>query len=581
MTLIPTLLVLILFFSQLHDMIISNTIRLEQEHATKTYHALENSIAEVTSVSDAILSDSFFRTSLLTDTISYQSTEDSSQRTEDFIQTIHSLMGNNKISDIRIYTTFSDTSLYETYSVFQPISETKGSYWSGIFDGSSITSLYCPSFYLTSKEINQYGDYALITEITSYQLSGETTTSYVAVYFRSDYLTVLLTEAENNSAYTYVNYIINERDTLVASSDYNLSGTYLMDYETVQSMFMSSNNFIQKNILNNNVYACFYHIVGTDWYMVSILPEAPLLKKSTITLIIISAVYLFFLTCAYLMATILTHSITKRIGSVISQMGNNVHTGKLMPMQKSDFHDEISTLIDTYNFMIDQLNQLNEQQIKAVNYLRISEFNILQAQINPHFLYNTMTMINWLSLNGKNQKVTEAVQALSHFYRLTFSQSETFTTVENEIQHVQLYVQLQNMRFDDNISFIVDIPDELLNQSIPKLTLQPLVENSIQHGIMEKKSRQGSIIITGWTDDNTNTILITDNGVGIPPENLSHILTGELKSPNGNNIGVYNTHQRLQILYGKKYGLSYSSIVGEGTEAEITFPADSFSTKYQ
>ena len=215
-----------------------------------------------------------------------------------------------------------------------------------------------------------------------------------------------------------------------------------------------------------------------------------------------------------------------------------------------------------------------ENQAKAAEDLRIAEFRSLQAQINPHFLYNTMDMINWLAQQGRTSEVSNAIQNLSRFYKLSLSRKESLSTIASEEEHVSIYVHIQNMRFHDSISFISDIPDELMDFSIPKLTLQPVVENSILHGIMEKPSKSGTIVLTGWREGGDIVLLISDDGVGIPPEKLSHILSGKGRSSSGgSNIAIYNTHRRLQILYGEKYGLSYQSTEGSGTEVQIRLPA--------
>ena len=146
--------------------------------------------------------------------------------------------------------------------------------------------------------------------------------------------------------------------------------------------------------------------------------------------------------------------------------------------------------------------------------------------------------------------------------------------MHKEEEHVSIYVHLQNMRYHDSISFISDIPDELMEYQIPKLTLQPVIENSILHGILEKTSKSGTIVLTGWMEDGDIVLLISDDGVGIAPDKLPVILSGEGTSiSGGTNIAIYNTHRRLQVLYGADYGLTYSSDVGKGTEVQIRIPA--------
>lgn len=141
-----------------------------------------------------------------------------------------------------------------------------------------------------------------------------------------------------------------------------------------------------------------------------------------------------------------------------------------------------------------------------------------------------------------------------------------------ELEHISIYVHLQNMRFHNGIELVIDIPDEMLEYHIPKLTLQPVIENAILHGIMEKESKSGSIVITGWLESNDAVLLISDDGIGMSDEQLKHILSGTGISKKGTNIAIYNTHQRLTLLYGPHYGLSYSSVQGVGTEVQIRIP---------
>ena len=468
------------------------------------------------------------------------------------------------ISGLQIYMDFPPQSvrLFSddlTKDYFSPMSKARGTYWYGIFQGNRNTQeMFCPSFYLGPREKKNYGDMAYICPLSLYYHSTAYK-AYLAVYYSDDKLTSIL--SDNLSLEGSVSYIVNERDAIVATSDLSLSGIYQLDYDTIKASFMSSNNFIERNILDTKVYAGFYSISNTDWFMVTVLPSPPLIHASNRLMVQIVLIYAVFLVLALIFANVLAHSITGRLSSVIRQM-QTVRHGPPTPMESPQAHDEIGNLIDTYNYMTRKMEELMEKQAKAAEDLRIAEFNSLQAQINPHFLYNTMDMINWMALQGQTDEISHAVQSLSRFYKLTLSRKKGISTIARELEHVTIYVQLQ------------DIPDELSEYQIPKLTLQPVVENSILHGILEKESKSGTIVITGWMENEDIVLLISDDGVGISPEILSTILSGKGKSQSGGtNIAVYNTHRRLQILYGNNYGLTYSSKPGEGTEVEIRFPA--------
>ena len=573
---VPAFLTVFLFYGKLYSMVVSNTIRQEQDASAKTAPLIERTMETILATTRNITGQNFFQE------LFYMPVSDSAEELAtsnhaiDFKNAVQRLTTDSIVTDVRIYVDFpNDLKELDTYpntaNILAPLSQAKGTYWYGIFQGNrNAQEMFCPSFYLGSREKKNYGDMAYICPLSLYYHSTAYK-AYLAVYYSDDKLTSIL--SDNLSLEGSVSYIVNERDAIVATSDPSLSGIYQLDYDTIKASFMSSNNFIERNILDTKVYAGFYSISNTDWFMVTVLPSPPLIHASNRLMIQIALIYAVFLVLALIFANVLAHSITGRLSSVIRQM-QTVRHGPPTPMDSPSAHDEIGDLIDTYNYMTRKMDELMKTQAKAAEDLRIAEFNSLQAQINPHFLYNTMDMINWMALQGQTDEISHAVQSLSRFYKLTLSRKKGISTIARELEHITIYVQLQNMRYHDSIELITDIPDELSEYQIPKLTLQPVVENSILHGILEKESKSGTIVITGWMENADVVLLVSDDGVGIPPEILSTILSGNGNSQSGGtNIAVYNTHRRLQILYGNDYGLTYSSKPGEGTEVEIRFPA--------
>ena len=573
---VPAFLTVFLFYGRLYNMVVSNTIRQEQDASAKTAPLIERTMDTILATTRNITGQNFFQE------LFYMPVSDSAEKLAtsnhaiDFKNAVQCLTTDSIVTDVRIYVDFpDDLKELDTYpntaNILAPLSQAKGTYWYGIFQGNrNAQEMFCPSFYLGSREKKNYGDMAYICPLSLYYHSTAYK-AYLAVYYSDDKLTSIL--SDNLSLEGSVSYIVNERDAIVATSDPSLSGIYQLDYDTIKASFMSSNNFIERNILDTKVYAGFYSISNTDWFMVTVLPSPPLIHASNRLMIQIALIYAVFLVLALIIANVLAHSITGRLSSVIRQM-QTVRHGPPTPMDSPSAHDEIGDLIDTYNYMTRKMDELMKTQAKAAEDLRIAEFNSLQAQINPHFLYNTMDMINWMALQGQTDEISHAVQSLSRFYKLTLSRKKGISTIARELEHITIYVQLQNMRYHDSIELITDIPDELSEYQIPKLTLQPVVENSILHGILEKESKSGTIVITGWMENADVVLLVSDDGVGIPPEILSTILSGNGNSQSGGtNIAVYNTHRRLQILYGNDYGLTYSSKLGEGTEVEIRFPA--------
>lgn len=572
---IPMVAIAVLFFTQLYDMIVADTVRKEQEAAIQTAPMIEETVADILAAYGQLTGHEFYnklvnpaRTEALEDFVD-------SRDAEAFRKEAEELAEGGLIRDIRLYVDIPDDGGLFSENALSPLAESmdrvRRTYWYGIFAGEPSNSrLFCPSFYLGTYEKGAYGDMAYISRgRTIYE--GRWVTFYLAVYFSQEHLDELL--KNNMSSNSSVAYIINNRDSMVATTDIALSGTYHFSYDTVRESVMSSNNFISRNILGEDVYAGFNRIRNTDWFLVVAVPSEPLIQKSRIFIGLFVLVYLGCILLSFMIATLLSRSLTNRLSAVIDQM-SKCRLGLPAALPDSDAQDEIGELVDSYNYMTHIIHDLVEEQAKAAEDLRIAEFNSLQAQMNPHFLYNTMDMINWLSQQGRSQEVTMAVQKLSRFYKLTLSRKQSLSTIQDELEHVSIYVELLNMRFADNIDFIVDMPDSLMERPIPKLTFQPVVENSILHGIMEKEEKEGTIVLTGWEEEKGIVILISDDGVGIQPDILENILAEKkiAEGSSGTNIAVYNTHRRLQLMYGVEYGLRYSSTPGAGTEVEIRIP---------
>ena len=579
LVLVPTLVIALLIYNQLSEVILSNTVHSEQTLSRQTASSIESSIAQVISSSNLIISDGYFTKMLEydTDTISKKiiSDPDFVNDTLSFLNKSSALIDDMNVTDIKIYldSPYEDmysNSAFSTYNIFRPVSDIEGSYWHGIFSSTNDRILVCPTLYLTHHEISTSGEFAVARRINYTNTSSTTAAAYVVVFFSKDNIDSIL--KKNISITGSATYLVNSRDTFVSSSNSNLAGKYFLDYKEIQDAVPDTTKFETMTFASQKTYIGYREVSGTDWYMVSVVPVDSVLNQNRNILWLFGVSYFIFLGIAYFFSLKLSNSITRRISSVIRQM-KLVEGGKPRPLARRLEHDEVGDLIDTYNYMSNEINSLMEKDVKAANDLRIAEFKALQSQINPHFLYNTLDMINWLSKSGKSEEVSTAVQALSKFYKLTLGKGNIIVSIGEELSHVSLYVQLQNMRYKDKIHFFIDVPDDLLEYEIPKFVLQPIVENSIQHGIFGKESKEGNIVITGWAEDENIVFIVSDDGIGVPPEKMKTILSGKGDSSIGSNIGIYNTHKRLQLYYDKSYGLTYRSSESTGTDVEIRIPA--------
>ncbi|WP_378954840.1 PocR ligand-binding domain-containing protein [Pelosinus sp. sgz500959] len=206
--------------------------------------------------------------------------------------------------------------------------------------------------------------------------------------------------------------------------------------------------------------------------------------------------------------------------------------------------------------------------------LRASELKALQAQVNPHFLFNTLNTIARLALLEGASRTQEVVYALSDLLRDNLRDIDVLRTLEEEIKSVKDYLMIQKMRFGDRIQSYIDIDPQIMTTVIPALTLQPLIENAIIHGL-EKKVNGGTIHVRGYYEGDTIIISVIDTGVGVSMERIRSIFRAEkqLKTHGETTgLGIINVHKRIQHYYGSEYGLQIESKIGEGTSNYIRFP---------
>lgn len=574
LVLVPTLVVFLFLYGRLSHIITDNTIESEQALVTQTADTLGATVSRLHLAMDSITSNPFLSEATYTsDIYGYLSAKQSSPQALEFFSNINSLIDHEFITAVKIYVPIDKGLKFDSSSfsgVISSVDNVAGSYWQGIFAGQpDSVSLLCPSFYLTTGEIRELGSLAYIQKFTNLaNPDGEC--SYIVIYFSKKYVENML--HNNLTSTNSVYYLINSRNSIVASSNLRLAGTYLKRYEAIPEAVGSTEEFATTRILEEDLYMGYRDIDNTDWRLVSVIPVNSVFSEGQNILINTAALYLIFVVLACAAAIFLSGSLAKRLSLVVEKIDQN--RGKnLVPFEDNEDKDEIGQLVYNYNAMVERINQLMEEQTETAEKLKVSEVKALQAQINPHFLYNMLDMINWLAQSGKQREVSLAVQTLSKFYKLTLSKKNIMTPIREELRHVDLYVKLQNMRYEDNISFLIDVPDEILDFEIPKLILQPIVENSIQHGIFEKESKKGSIVIMAWLEGGDIIFVVSDDGIGISSEKLPLILDGTYEDGRGSNIGIYNTHLRLQLLYGKEYGLRYDSTYGRGTEVHVRLPA--------
>jgi two-component system sensor histidine kinase YesM len=263
----------------------------------------------------------------------------------------------------------------------------------------------------------------------------------------------------------------------------------------------------------------------------------------------------------------------KRLHDVTTTITKN----DLQALVTHDNVDEITELGMSFNIMIGRIRELLDSKIKEQENLKKAELRALQAQINPHFLYNTLDTIIWMAEAKKTDQVIEIVSALSSFFRISLSKGRDWITIGEEVERVRSYLTIQKMRYRDILDYQIEVDDGVASNTILKLILQPLVENALYHGI--KNKRQGGTITVRAKQKNENEVLleVEDNGIGFTPEKLAQLQaeldddSGEIRLESGFAIG--NVNKRIRLYYGRQYGLSIKSEYYTGTCATLVIPA--------
>jgi two-component system, sensor histidine kinase YesM len=325
---------------------------------------------------------------------------------------------------------------------------------------------------------------------------------------------------------------------------------------------------------SGNYFYLYRPIPSSEWSMVTEIPLIEIVEESRKLRSDLLLLLLIISTVAYFIAYVLARSVTRRISQLSTHL-KDVQQGRLKALPKQQGRDEVGELIRTYNYMIEKIEQMNHEHYRLGQEMKNAELKALQSQINPHFLYNTLDMINWMANRGMNQEIKGVVKALSRFYKVSLSNGRDIISLREEIDHVSFYVSIQNIRFDHKIQFIVSVPDELLNTPIPKITLQPIVENAIMHGILGRASREGTIRIKVYEDGEDIVITVEDDGVGMDADKLTLLRNGEgspMEQEVGSGYGTMNVMLRLQSYFGEEYGLAFASQPGVGTTVMLRLP---------
>lgn len=567
--LVPLLIIFLYTYTKMSKLSYDNLLKLTNQSFEQSKNFIDYKLSRIFDISNSIVVDSELSNILTKDPSNYTLNQEviDLYKLRDFT----SLYQYNKdISNVRIYVNNNFNYLIDNVNIFKinSIEESKAFY---DLNSMKLRFLWYTQTSIDSKDITYSNDYLSLLKPIKNPSDYTKDIGYLILNFEKSSIKDIVNKI--NPIDGGISYIVDSSGMIITSSESNEFTKNPVNIDVDIIKYYADNQLPQSKIIidNNNYYIQSYLLNKTDWYLVNILSEKNLLAE-----INPQKAYLIYLSlfCAFtsiLIAVLFVKSINRRLSKVIKGM-REVNNGNFDYYIEDNKTDELGELTSTYNYMVKTITILNREQYDNGKSVKNAELKALQSQINPHFLYNTLDMINWMSYKNQNEEIRLTVKSLVQFYKLSLNKGKDLSTIHDELLHISVYVQIQNMRYNNRITLKIDIDKSIEYSSIPKITLQPIVENAINHGILAKGGENGTITISGYLENDDIILKISDDGIGITDEYIELILTeGSLKST-GSGYGLKNINTRLKLTYGNNYGLAFINNDTIGTTVIIKIP---------
>ncbi len=355
------------------------------------------------------------------------------------------------------------------------------------------------------------------------------------------------------------------------SEETSLTQNHRNDIEVAIGQILSESDQSTKiSIIDGEQYLLsVMNIPVNNWKIVGLIPYQEILSRTNIIEKSIGIVLVVFVVIMFLFMLRISYLINNPIKKLSKTM-KIVESGNFDIQVDVGTNDEFGNLASSFNHMLQRINLLTAKEIDNQKKVRIAELKAWQAQINPHFLYNTLESISWMARLNKIDKVEEMINSLSTYFRISISRGSDLITLRDELTHVEKYLSIQKIRYDKKLNYSIEVPDEILEYKTIKMLLQPLVENSIYHGIKEKEG-PGEIKITAAIADHI-VLCVEDTGIGMTAEKLRELreMIASGRDYDQNAYGVINVHKRIQVYFGEEYGLHFESEFNIGTRVYAT-----------
>lgn len=358
--------------------------------------------------------------------------------------------------------------------------------------------------------------------------------------------------------------VVDTEGGIVAAGNVEEIGT-TVDY--IDSLIKEQGIFKQRG----RIYI-YQKVHGWNFYIVSSIASMELYRPSIHTISLMIWILLILIFVSYMVVKRVIRRVYHPLDNVVRKM-DDVASGSLsVRIDEGIMGEDFVKLATGFNSMMEEILVLMEQVKQDQHQIEQIRFNSLQSQIQPHFLYNTLDCIHWQAVSDGNQEISTLVKALARYYRICLSKGRDVISLEMEMEHVRNYLIIQNMRYDHIIGSDIRLNEECRDAMIPKLTLQPLVENSIYHGIKVRDGKEGSVSLTAKKKGDIVEIILDDTGTGMTQRQIDEMNQHLSEYDESFGYGVRNVNKRIELLYGAEYGLHYLRNLSGGVTVEIRIP---------
>lgn len=365
-------------------------------------------------------------------------------------------------------------------------------------------------------------------------------------------------------------FVLNENGTVISTNRKAHLGKQAQEVESLQKVLEHKAEAPLREPNSISFYQSVEEASGVRWEIISVVSKEPLLRKTGEVVALCLGLCLISIVGAVAFLLLLSKTLTDRLKLLI-RYANGFHGGEDKPDVKMDGQDEITELYRDMSRMMDTINGLINGVYRLDIERKNAEIKALQAQIDPHFIFNTMESVRMRLWKNRDFETSEIIQKFALLMRKSMEWDDDMVTLRQELELVKAYLQIQQFRFGSRICYEIQVDPALYNCRIPKFTLQPLVENAIRHGL-EPKQGAGRLEISCEIRETEFSVFVRDDGVGMDSEKMESLSRSTTSLPEQADIGTQNVNRRIQLLFGAAYGLKFQSRLNGGTAVEVRLP---------